>query len=128
MELNEVINYRRKSLNMSVDDLVTKSGVPKGTLSKITAGINANPTLSTVKAICKALDCTLDDLVYDIEHPDDKKNILTVNSEDKQKRTLINNYDNLNNEGQKKLTDYSNDLVSSGNYIKSNPQTDKMNA
>ena len=128
MELNEIINYRRKALNMSVDDLVEKSSIPKGTLSKITAGINTNPTLSTVKAICKALNCTLDDLVYDIEHFNEQKKVSTADSEDKQKQILIKNYESLNDEGKKKLTEYSDDLVSSNKYIKNNPKTDKMNA
>ncbi len=60
---NEFINKRRKELNLSVDDLVKKSGIPKSTLSKITAGISTNPTLSTVEALCKALNCSLNDAV-----------------------------------------------------------------
>lgn len=63
MFFNEFINSRRKELGMSIDDLVRESGVPKGTLSKITSGINTNPTLSTVEAICKALNCTLNDAI-----------------------------------------------------------------
>lgn len=61
MYFGEFINNRRKELNMSIDELVKKSSVPKGTLSKITAGINTNPTLSTIRALCKALNCTMDD-------------------------------------------------------------------
>ena len=60
---NEFINAKRKELNMTVDELVEKSGIPKGTLSKITAGINNNPTLATVEALCNALNCSLDDAV-----------------------------------------------------------------
>lgn len=68
MSLNEFINKRRKELNMSIDDLVAESGIPKGTLSKITAGINTNPTLSTVETLCKALKCSINDAVgYDSE-------------------------------------------------------------
>lgn len=63
MTFNEFINYRRKELDMSVDELVKRSGIPKGTLSKITAGINTNPTLSTIQALCSALNCSLDDAV-----------------------------------------------------------------
>lgn len=71
MVFNEFINNRRKELNMTVDELVKKSGVPKGTLSKITAGINNNPTLSTVEALCKALNCSLDDAVgFALKQPD----------------------------------------------------------
>ncbi|MFR5717917.1 MAG: helix-turn-helix domain-containing protein [Anaerotignum faecicola] len=46
----EKINDMRKHIGMSIDDLSEKSGVPKGTLSKITAGITKNPH-DTVKAI-----------------------------------------------------------------------------
>lgn len=61
MTMNEFINQRRKELGISLDDLADISGVPKGTVSKITSGINTNPKLSTLQALCKALECTLDD-------------------------------------------------------------------
>ncbi len=89
MSFNVFINNRRKELNMSVDDLVIKSKVPKGTLSKITAGINTNPTLSTVEALCKALNCSLDDAV-DFE----RKNTFTS-----KEKCLIDKYRLLDSHG-----------------------------
>lgn len=62
MSLGEKINEIRKRNSISIDELCRRSGVPKGTLSKITAGITANPTLDTVQAIARALNCSLDDL------------------------------------------------------------------
>ena len=62
MTFNEYINRRRKELGMTVDELVERSGLPKGTVSKITSGINANPKLSTIEAICRALMCSADSL------------------------------------------------------------------
>jgi transcriptional regulator with XRE-family HTH domain len=47
---------------MSIDQLVEKSGVPKGTLTKVLTGISPNPALETVKAIAYALGMTLNDL------------------------------------------------------------------
>lgn len=61
MSLSERINAIRKEKKISIDELCVRSGVPKGTLSKITAGITTNPTLDTVQAIARALDCRLDD-------------------------------------------------------------------
>lgn len=116
MQLNEAINHRRKALNMSVDDLVKESGVPKGTLSKITAGINANPTLSTVKAICNALGCTLNDLVCDIESSNEQKAPIIIDKSNDDKQKLLHNYESLNNTGKNKLLEYSDDLVASGKY------------
>lgn len=63
MSFNEFINRRRKELNMTVDELVQRSGLPKGTVSKLTAGSNRNPTLSTVETICRALGCSLDEAI-----------------------------------------------------------------
>ena len=56
------INQRRKELNLSIPQLAEASGIPQGTVSKITAGISKNPRLETLRALCKALNCTLDDL------------------------------------------------------------------
>ena len=61
MSLGSRINEIRKEKKISIDDLCARSGVPKGTLSKITAGITTNPTLDTVQAIARALGCRLDD-------------------------------------------------------------------
>ena len=58
----EKINIMRKHIGMSIDELSEKSGVPKGTLSKITAGITKNPSVDTVKSIVHAMGFTLDDL------------------------------------------------------------------
>ena len=61
MGLGAQINRIRKEKGMSVDELCLLSGVPKGTLSKITAEITTNPTIDTVQAIARALGCRLDD-------------------------------------------------------------------
>ena len=56
------LNELRKKSGMSLDDISLKSGVPKGTLSKITAGITKNPSIETVKSIVYSMGYTLDDL------------------------------------------------------------------
>lgn len=61
MSLGSKINEIRKQKGLSIDELCELSGIPKGTLSKITAGITTSPTLDTVRAIAKALECKLDD-------------------------------------------------------------------
>lgn len=76
---------------MSIDELVTKSGIPKGTLSKITAGISTNPTLSTVEAICLALECSLNEAVGYVE-----RNQITS-----QEKLYIKKYRTLDEYGKK---------------------------
>lgn len=63
--IGRILSDRRKSIGMSIDQLVEKSGVPRGTLTKILTGVSPNPSLETAKAITYALGLTLNDLVRD---------------------------------------------------------------
>ena len=58
------IKTERKITN---DELAEKTGIPGGTLSKILAGISESPKLSNFVAICEALNCSLDYIMYGIE-------------------------------------------------------------
>ncbi len=109
---NEFVNKRRKELNMSVDDLVEKSGIPKGTISKITAGINTNPTLTTIEAICKALDCSLNDAVG-FETKPQTNDILTA--EEKQ---LVDIYRSFNDEGKEEAKKRLSEMAQLDQYKK----------
>ncbi|MGE4353964.1 MAG: helix-turn-helix transcriptional regulator [Oscillospiraceae bacterium] len=57
----EIINKIKKEKGLTNAQLARLSGVTLSTLDKITAGINTNPTLDTLQAICRALGCRLDD-------------------------------------------------------------------
>ena len=48
---------------MTNDQLAERSGIPLGTLSKILAGMSDSPKLSTIVAICSALDCSVEYVV-----------------------------------------------------------------
>lgn len=61
MELGELISKYRKEMNMTIDELAEKSGVPKGTINKIIGGVTKAPTLENVRAIAYALGKTLND-------------------------------------------------------------------
>lgn len=65
------INQLKKELKLTNAQLSELSGVPLGTLDKITSGTTTDPKLETVKAIAKALNCTLDDL-GDMQSNNDK--------------------------------------------------------
>ena len=55
-------NEMRKNSGMSLDEISEKAGVPKGTLSKITAGITKAPPLETMRKLVYSMGYTLDDL------------------------------------------------------------------
>jgi len=94
----EKINDMRKHIGMSIDELSEKSGVPKGTLSKITAGITKNPSIDTVKAIVHTMGFTLDDL-------DDFPRSKGGNDLSAENMELIKKYSNLDAHG-KKIVDF----------------------
>ncbi len=94
----EKINDMRKHIGMSIDELSEKSGVPKGTLSKITAGITKNPSIDTVKAIVHTMGFTLDDL-------DDFPRSKSGNDLSAENMELIKKYSNLDAHG-KKIVDF----------------------
>ena len=61
MELGELISFYRKQLGMTIEELSEKSGVAKGTLTKIIGGVTKAPTLDNMKAIARALGKRLED-------------------------------------------------------------------
>lgn len=64
MELGEYVARYRKESGLTIDELASRSGVPKGTINKIIAGTTKSPTLDNVWAIAEALGKTLNDF-YD---------------------------------------------------------------
>lgn len=66
----DVFNAMRKKSGMNLDEISEKSGVPKGTLSKITAGITKAPPLETMRKLVYSMGYTLDDLDKGLEVSD----------------------------------------------------------
>lgn len=58
----DTFNEMRKMSNMSLDEISAKSGVPKGTLAKITSGVTKAPPLETMRKLVYSMGYTLDDL------------------------------------------------------------------
>ena len=63
---NKRLKIARIEHDLSQEDLAAKVGVTRQTINMIESG-NYNPTLNLCIAICKALDCTLDDLFWEDE-------------------------------------------------------------
>lgn len=92
IQMKEIINQRKKELNLTNKKLSELSGVKMGTLSKITAGIIRNPTLTTLKKIAKVLDLSLDEL----------KGSETVST----KEPYIKDFEKLSEVGKLKVEEY----------------------
>jgi len=94
--------------------LAKKLNLSKANVSKYESGI-IEPNLSTMISISKLFKVSVDSLLGLSEFSETvAKPSLAAEQQ------LINNYRQLNEEGQEKLLDLSTDLVSSGRYIKSN--------
>lgn len=61
MELGDYLSKYRKEAGLTIDELVSLSGVPKGTINKIIAGTTKSPTLETVQSLAAALGKTIND-------------------------------------------------------------------
>lgn len=70
----DAFNRLREKSGLSLNELCEKSGVPKGTLSKISAGITKKPSIDTMMALVHAMGYTLGDL-------DDNKKAATIDSD-----------------------------------------------
>ena len=57
----QVINERKRALNLTNAQLAERAGITLSTLDKITSGANDNPKLATLQAIAHVIGCTLDD-------------------------------------------------------------------
>lgn len=57
----EIINKLKKEKGLTNAQIAALSGVTLSTLDKITSGVNTNPKLDTLQAICRVLGCRLDD-------------------------------------------------------------------
>lgn len=92
----EKIGELRKIKKMTLEELSTLSGISVSALKKISAGITTNPSLDTMQAIAKALDCSLDD--FD-DSPKPEYNFFLFKDE----KELIKKYRSLNDSGKEMI-------------------------
>lgn len=79
MDYIKRIKEIKSARKMTNDELAEKTGIAGGTLSKILAGISESPKLCNFVAICEALNCSLDYIMYGIE---ENRNNYTLDEEE----------------------------------------------
>lgn len=65
--IGKTIKKFRKEKGWRQDELAEKSGVPMSTITKIEAGFIKNPSIEKMAKIAKALEITVDELIYEEE-------------------------------------------------------------
>lgn len=94
MDYIKRIKTIKSEMKMTNDELAEKTGIPVGTLSKILAGISESPKLANFVAICEALNCSLDYIMYGIE---ENKNNYTLTATE---MDLVESYRALDDRGR----------------------------
>lgn len=106
------IKELRTALGLTQEELGDLVGVKKAAINKYESGLVQNIKRDMQLRLAEALHTDPAALFY----PASQDSIKSDLSGDEQ--SLIDMYRDLNPEGQKKLTDYADDLVSSGKYGK----------
>lgn len=123
IRLNLISAMEKADINQV--QLAEKLGISKGTVNNWARG-NNSPDVDMVPKICNVLGISILELFSPVAHIEAKNSSNTDESSpgeniDPLRFTLLHNFDQLNQEGQERLVETSDDMVSSGKYIKSNP-------
>ena len=131
MYLGEIIyDYRAKN-KLTLKQFSERSGLSVAYLSQLENNRNprtgrpAIPSSKTIYAVANAMRMDVGELVREL----DQNQLILVSSPSSgmpltdDEMALLENYRELNDEGQNKVLDYTIDLVAGGRYIKTHPDT-----
>lgn len=113
MNIGERIKNRRKELELSVDDVADKLGKNRATVYRYESSDIENLPITILEPLSRILKTTPDYLmgwITEKELPNKEQSIT-----DKEKE-LLTNYNKLNDNGKRKLIEYSNDLIGNQRY------------
>ena len=111
MSIGSRIKERREELGITQTQLADMIGVTKGAIGNYETDANS-PKASIMYKVFRALKCDANYLYQD-ELGEAESDMLPS-----EERRLLKLFRDLNKEGKEKLTDYADDLVCSGKYIK----------
>ena len=118
---NERLRQRRLDMGLTQEEVGEVLGISRSAVQKHEKGIIKNVACSTVELFAQALHCSpayLMGWTDDCRTEQQKQMAETPLSGEE--KFLLAKFSELNREGQEKLLDYADDLVSSGKYIKNN--------
>lgn len=116
-EIGKIIKNARIDAGLTQIQVASKLDRPQQTIANWEVG-RSQPDANTLFELFKILGA---DLNTSFGFPPKAKAPLSTAEAVPGEEQLISLYRDLNDEGREKLVDYADDLVSSGKYIKSNP-------
>lgn len=117
MNIGERIKYRRKELGLSVDYIAKSLNKNRATIYRYESRDIENLPVTILEPLAKLLQTTPEYLMGWEENIVDSNSTSNLFSTEEQK--LIDDFRKLNIVGRKKVTTYTNDLIDSGKYEKS---------
>jgi len=122
MSIGSRLKSARINKNLTQEELAKMIGVTKGAIANYENQVSI-PKIKILLKLFSALECDAN-YVYqdDMVIRADKKNKSAAESSEltDEQKLLLEKFEELNTEGQKKLLDYANDLTCSRNYTKNN--------
>ncbi|WP_334472827.1 helix-turn-helix domain-containing protein [Arsenophonus sp. PmNCSU2021_1] len=80
MAIGDNIRTRREALGMTREELAEKTQISFSQLSKIERNEQKNPTIQSIIAISTALNCSVDELIYNKKSTDTNYLIKVINN------------------------------------------------
>lgn len=119
--LGQFLKNCRTQLSITQQDVALKLGVTFQNVSSWERG-KSKIDIDTLVRLCNIYEVNFIDALNKANENENSPAPAKAETGElnKQEQTLIHNYRALNDEGQEKLFDYSEDLVSSGRYTKNN--------
>lgn len=119
MNLTDKLEILMKNNHLNKRTLSHESGIPYTTITSLFSKGYENAKLSTLKGLSNFFGVTLDSLCRDdLDELVYKKPKYSPSLSESESQ-LLADFDQLNEQGQRKVCDYAADLVSSGKYKKS---------
>lgn len=108
MGLTDKLDLLMKEKKINKAELARESGVPYTTIDGFYKKGSENAKLSTLKKLCAYFGCTLDYLADDnVDNPISFDTIFHADNTE----LLVERYNQLNNEGQKRILTYAENLL-----------------
>lgn len=125
MDFKDKIKSRRLELGLTLEDVAHKMGVSAPTIQRYESGEIQNMRRDKIQSLANALNLSPAYLMgwqkekTEVNSCENHNPVLNQTPDDAlsdDEKTLLNNFRLLNNEGQYKLLDYSDDLINSNKY------------
>lgn len=118
MEWLQTLRQMKALSGLTTREIAERSGIPEPTLEKLFAGVTKEPKLTTLQPVVRCLGFSLDELDSGI-HPEKTENPSdAVQMENPLLQSIVENFYQLNVEGQQSLAMHATMMVHSGLYSK----------